>query len=153
MMAARSLIPIVSGLLFGAGLALSGMTNPVRVQGFLDVAGHWDPTLAFVMGGALAVTGLGPLLLGPAKALTGAAPPTGAQAPVDAKLVAGSALFGVGWGMAGFCPGPAIANLATGDLRVLLFVAAMAGGMLLHRIQVGLEGASEVETAIVAEDG
>jgi uncharacterized membrane protein YedE/YeeE len=150
-----SLVPILSGLLFGAGLALSGMTNPVRVQGFLDVAGRWDPTLAFVMGGALGVTILGPFALRRVKALASAAVSTGPQAPVDAPLVVGSAIFGIGWGAAGFCPGPSVANLATGDLRVVLFVAAMAGGVLLHRLYLGFVTRSEdeVETMLVTEDG
>ena len=151
----RQLVPIVSGLLFGAGLALSGMTNPVRVQGFLDVAGTWDPTLAFVMGGALGVTILGPIALRPFKSLASAAVRGGPQAPIDAPLVVGSAIFGVGWGAAGFCPGPSMANLATGDLRVVLFVAAMAAGILLHRVYVGLTTRSEVEVEaiLVSEDG
>jgi uncharacterized membrane protein YedE/YeeE len=149
----RQLVPIVSGLLFGAGLALSGMTNPVRVQGFLDVAGQWDPTLAFVMGGALGVTILGPLILRPFRSAADTAAPKLPQAPVDASLVVGSALFGVGWGAAGFCPGPSIANLATGDARVMLFVAAMAAGILLHRIYIGMTTPSQVEDILVTEDG
>jgi len=152
-MMTRSLIPIISGLIFGAGLALSGMTNPMRVQGFLDVAGRWDPTLAFVMGGALSVTILGPFALRPFKALASVSAVKGPQAPVDASLVAGSALFGIGWGAAGFCPGPSIANLATGDPRVLLFVAAMAAGILLHRVYIGITTPSQVEAILVSEDG
>lgn len=151
----RSLVPILSGLLFGAGLALSGMTNPVRVQGFLDVAGRWDPTLAFVMGGALGLTIAGSFLLRRREAGRGAAAAQAPQAPIDAPLLLGSAMFGVGWGAAGFCPGPSIANLATGDGRVVLFVVAMVGGILLHRLYLGLATRSEdeVEAMLVAEDG
>ena len=151
----RQLAPIVSGLLFGAGLALSGMTNPARVQGFLDVAGSWDPTLAFVMGGALAVTILGPIALKPSSAVASAVTAKAAQAPVDASLIAGSAIFGIGWGLAGFCPGPSIANLATGDGRVMLFVAAMVAGILIHRMYIALATRSEeeLEALVVSEDG
>lgn len=151
----KQLVPIVSGLIFGAGLALSGMTNPVRVQGFLDVAGKWDPTLAFVMGGALTVTILGPFVLRPFKALASSTVPKAPQAAIDGPLIAGSAIFGVGWGAAGFCPGPAMANLAAGDMRVVLFVAAMAAGILLHRIYVGLTTRNDVEleAIVVSEDG
>ncbi len=129
------IVPPLAGLLFGAGLALSGMTNPVRVQAFLDVAGAWDPTLAFVMGGALTVTIIGPLVL--QRAGLAVTRPTGPQAPIDRRLVIGSALFGVGWGAAGFCPGPAIAGLASLEPRVALFVAAMTAGMALHRLVLG----------------
>lgn len=147
------IVPPVAGLLFGAGLALSGMTNPVRVQAFLDVAGPWDPTLGFVMGGALAVTIVGPLVL--QRAGFGVARPTGPQAPIDGRLVIGSALFGVGWGAAGFCPGPALADLASGDVRVALFVGAMVAGMLLYRLVIAFVDASTRATPAkwAREDG
>ncbi|SEQ70094.1 hypothetical protein SAMN04488038_109198 [Solimonas aquatica] len=125
---------LLSGLLFGAGLAMGGMTDPHKVLGFLDISGRWDPSLAFVMGCALLVTI-------PAFALArrrGAQPlgderfhlPT--QQRVDARLIIGSLLFGLGWGIAGLCPGPAIANLGAAPLAMLVFVSCMAAGMWLH---------------------
>lgn len=125
-MKAKSLLLLfVAGVLFGAGLALSGMTNPAKVIGFLDLTGQWDPTLAFVMGGALLVFGVG------ARLLPGL--PRAASDPISKPLVVGSVIFGIGWGLAGFCPGPALANLSavTRHLDALWFVPAMAGGMLL----------------------
>lgn len=125
------MVALISGLVFGLGLLLSGMGNPAKVQNFLDVFGHWDPSLALVMGGAIAV-GLPAFswarkrktsLLGEPMQL-----PTSSR--IDASLLSGAALFGVGWGLAGFCPGPALMNLATGRAEVWLFVAAMAVGML-----------------------
>lgn len=127
------LMPLLVGLLFGLGLHISGMTDPERVLGFLDVAGQWDPTLAFVMGGALLVTF-------PVFMLT-----RGRQAPwfdsrfylptlshIDRPLLEGAALFGLGWGLVGLCPGPALANLASARADILLFVAAMVIGMMSH---------------------
>lgn len=126
-------IALAAGVLFGIGLYVSQMVDPAKVLSFLDVAGDWDPSLAFVMGGALAVTALGNVL---ARRRTAplAAPqfqwPTDRR--VDARLVGGAALFGAGWGLVGFCPGPALAALAFGSWHVLLFVAAMALGMAAH---------------------
>lgn len=149
----RRVVPFTSGVLFGAGLALSGMTQPARIQGFLDVTGPWDPTLAFVMAGALGVAILGPFALRPFPALAGSGAPRPAQAPIDAPLIVGSALFGLGWGWVGFCPGPSIANLSSGDLRVLLFVGAMVLGILAHRVWVGITTPPElVQTVVTAED-
>jgi uncharacterized membrane protein YedE/YeeE len=129
------LISLAAGLLFGAGLALSGMTDPGRVRAFLDVAGAWDPTLAFVMSGALAPMALAwrvqRRLERPIGAATFDLPQRSA---IDAQLVGGAALFGVGWGASGLCPGPAIANLALQPTRAGLFVMAMLGGMALHRM-------------------
>lgn len=130
----------IAGLLFGAGLAVSGMINPARIIGFLDIAalfgpGIWDPTLAFVMAAALAVALPGFALLQRRGAPLFAARfdwPT--RRAVDARLVAGSALFGVGWGLVGFCPGPAIAALASGLAPVVIFASAMVGGMAVYRI-------------------
>lgn len=125
---------LAAGLLFGAGLALSDMINPARVLAFLDVAGRWDPTLAFVMGGALIPSAGGywfsrrlrhPLLGGEFNI------PENRE--IEPKLVAGAAIFGIGWGLVGFCPGPAIAALGFGLWQPWLFVAAMTSGMLLHR--------------------
>lgn len=128
-------VVLVSGLLFGAGLAVSGMINPAKVIGFLDLAGNWDPSLILVMVGGLAVTTpafqlsrrqLAPLL--EAKFyLPG-------RSDLDAKLIGGAVIFGLGWGLAGLCPGPAVAALVTFDARILWFVGAMVGGMLLHRL-------------------
>jgi uncharacterized protein len=129
----RILTALISGTLFGLGLAVSGMMNPAKVIGFLDVAGAWDPTLAFVMGGALLVTiPAFRLILGrPRPVLAdGFSLPT--RSAVDARLIGGSALFGVGWGLSGFCPGPAVAALVTGLTPVFAFVAAMLAGMVLY---------------------
>lgn len=124
---------VLSGALFAAGLTLSGMTQPARVQGFLDVLGDWDPTLALVMAAAL-------LTHAPLYRLIRRLPhplwdlrfhvPT--RRDLDRRLIAGAALFGVGWGLAGYCPGPALVSLGTG-LAPVVFVAAMIAGMLLHR--------------------
>ena len=129
------LAALVCGLVFGLGLAISGMTQPAKVLGFLDVlgfaSGRWDPTLAFVMIGALAVAAPGYLLARrrtqPLFAPAAAWP---SKREIDRPLLAGAVLFGIGWGLVGLCPGPAIANLATFSSRVLAFVVAMAVGML-----------------------
>ena len=131
--ALRTLAALFSGLVFGLGLAVSGMMNPAKVIGFLDVAGDWDPTLAFVMVGALlvAVSAYRFIPKRPRPVLEeGFSLPT--KKALDAPLVGGSALFGVGWGLVGFCPGPAVAALGTGLAPVFAFVAAMLAGMALH---------------------
>jgi len=129
------LAALVSGLIFGFGLAISGMTQPSKVLGFLDVlgfaSGRWDPTLAFVMIGALAVAAPGYLLTrrrGEPLLAKAATWPT--RRAIDRPLIAGAVLFGIGWGLVGLCPGPAITNLATFSSRILAFVIAMAAGML-----------------------
>ncbi|MDV2987819.1 UNVERIFIED_CONTAM: YeeE/YedE family protein [Methylobacteriaceae bacterium AG10] len=129
---------LISGLLFGFGLALSGLMDPERVLGFLDVAGAWDPSLAFVLGGAVGVSALG-YRLKARRTRPWLAPRFEVPTPArpDARLLGGAALFGVGWGLAGFCPGPAVAGLVLGLPPVLLFVAAMLVGMLLHRVTAG----------------
>lgn len=128
----NKLIALLAGTVFGLGLCISGMLDPAKVLGFLDLAGHWDPTLLLVMGGAVAVSmpafwlskrRLRPLLA-PAFDL-----PT--IRVIDGRLVAGSALFGLGWGLAGLCPGPAIAALASLDWQVFAFVAALLAGQWL----------------------
>ena len=136
MSAARRLVPaLAAGLLFGAGLTISGMTDPQRVRGFLDLIGRWDPTLAFVMGGAVMVMAVAWRLrrrMGhPLFAEKFALPD---RSDLDARLILGSALFGVGWGLAGLCPGPAIASLALAPAAVLPFVVAMLAGMAIHRL-------------------
>jgi len=128
------LAAIGSGLVFGAGLALSDMTNPAKVQNFLDFLGSWDPSLALVMGGALAVSALGYQIArrrGSPLLATRFSIPT--RRDLDPELLAGAALFGVGWGIGGFCPGPALAGLLQGAAGVYVFVAAMLAGVALHR--------------------
>ena len=123
-----------SGIVFGMGLAIAEMTNPAKVQNFLDFLGTWDPSLALVMGAALATTGLAfPAILRRHAPLITRAFAVPTRANIDPALVAGAAIFGVGWGLAGFCPGPALAGLLQGVDGVYVFVAAMLLGMLLHR--------------------
>ena len=125
---------ILSGLLFGAGLAISGMADPERVRGFLDILGQWDPTLIFVMGGAVVVMMVAWLvqrrmdhpLSAPAFELP-------QRKDVDGPLVLGAILFGTGWGIAGLCPGPALIGIVLEPLSALLFVLAMTTGMVVHR--------------------
>ena len=128
-----AVIALLAGVVFGLGLMLSGMGDPAKVQNFLDFFGHWDPSLGLVMGGAIAV---GLLAFTWAKkrqtALLGAPMQLPTATVVDGKLLTGAALFGVGWGLAGFCPGPAVMNLATGHAQVWLFVAAMLVGMAVQ---------------------
>ncbi|MEO6114159.1 MAG: YeeE/YedE family protein [Sphingomicrobium sp.] len=134
-LARRLVPPLVSGVLFGAGLTLSDMTDPARVRGFLDLFGNWDPTLAFVMGGAvLVMTAAWCIRARMAKPLFGEKFSLPDRGDVDSQLLAGSALFGIGWGVAGLCPGPAIASIALSPGAVLPFVAAMLAGMAIHRV-------------------
>lgn len=123
------------GLLFGVGLIVAGMTDPAKVQGFLDLAGAWDPSLALVMAGAIAVAWLAFRLAArrPA-ALLGGPMRLPTSRDVDRRLVLGSLAFGAGWGLAGFCPGPALASLATGGVKPVLFVSAMLAGMGLFEL-------------------
>ncbi|AWL06475.1 DUF6691 family protein [Massilia oculi] len=132
----------IAGLVFGIGLLLGGMTDPAKVLGFLDLAGNWDPSLAFVMGGAVLVGLVAFRIAGRReRSLLGEAMRLPTATRIDRRLVLGSIAFGVGWGVAGFCPGPALASLATGGTRVLLFTGAMLAGMavfeLLERIRAG----------------
>ena len=134
-LARRLLPPLLSGALFGAGLMIGGMTDPQRVRGFLDLFGRWAPTLAFVMGGALVVMAAAwRLRARMQRPLFGARFSLPDRADLDARLIAGSALFGIGWGLSGLCPGPAIANLALAPMQVLPFIAAMLAGMAAHRL-------------------
>ncbi|GAC1044671.1 DUF6691 family protein [Rhizobium sp. No.120] len=127
------LVALLSGIAFGFGLSLSGMLNPIRVQGFLDVFGNWDPSLAFVLGGAVIVAFIGVQVM---KRLRHPAFDDSFQVPgnrkIDSPLVVGSALFGLGWGIGGFCPGPAVASLSIGIPQTVLFVVAMLIGMTFH---------------------
>ncbi|NBV72102.1 MAG: YeeE/YedE family protein [Burkholderiaceae bacterium] len=120
------------GVLFGLGLIISGMTNPAKILAFLDIAGAWDPSLIFVMGGAVLV-GLIAFYLAKnrTQSFLGGAMHIPTRRDIDRPLIIGSALFGVGWGLAGFCPGPALVSLGSGELKALVFVVAMLGGMLL----------------------
>ena len=130
MKAGKMILFFAAGGLFGTGLAVSGMTDPARVIGFLDVCGAWDPALLFVMAGAVGVYGLGMLILRHVKNRN-LKLPCPAPSPIDRYLVIGSAIFGVGWGLGGFCPGPALAHLGALRVEALLFVPAMAIGMFL----------------------
>lgn len=126
-------IPFVTGVLFGVGLLLSGMTDPSKVLGFLDVTGRWDPSLAFVMIGAIGVHAMALRWLRKRRArpLYGQSFHETAKRGVDAPLVAGSILFGIGWGLAGLCPGPALVSLGTGSIPSVVFFIAMALGSLI----------------------
>lgn len=123
---------LVAGLIFGIGLLLSGMANPAKVLNFLDLAGHWDPSLAFVMGGAVAVGLLGyRLALRLEKPVSADKFHVPVARPIDRILVIGAAIFGVGWGLIGFCPGPALVSLTLGAPATLVFVPAMLVGITL----------------------
>jgi uncharacterized protein len=120
------------GIIFGFGLSLSEMINPARVIGFLDVAGRWDATLLFVMGGALAVTvPLYPVVLRRPRPLLAQEFALPAKKAIDKPLIAGAVIFGIGWGLGGFCPGPALAGLSSGNPSLILFIAAMVAGQWL----------------------
>ncbi|MDF0543627.1 YeeE/YedE family protein [Sphingobium sp. H39-3-25] len=130
----RITIALLSGVLFGSGLAISGMADPMRVRAFLDLLGTWDPTLAFVMGGAIIPMALAWMLQ---KRVERPFADNAFTLPdtrrIDGKLALGAILFGVGWGIGGLCPGPAIASLALSPAAVAPFVLAMLGGMAIHR--------------------
>ena len=123
------------GLLFGLGLIVAGMTDPSKVIGFLDLAGAWDPSLAFVMGGAILV-GLGAFAVAKKRTTSflGGAMQLPTNSHIDKRLVVGSLLFGAGWGLAGFCPGPALVSLGTGNTKAFAFVLAMLAGMALFEL-------------------
>ena len=129
----RELIALLSGLVFGLGLILGGMTDPGKVKGFLDAAGAWDPSLALVMGGAIAV---GVFAFAAAKrrstAWSGERIEIPSNTVIDARLIAGGVLFGTGWGLGGFCPGPALVAMSAGVGSAAVFVVAMLAGMVLH---------------------
>ena len=129
---------LLSGLVFGLGLIVSGMANPAKVLGFLDIAGPWDPSLALVMAGAIAV-GFVAFVLAQRRnvSFTGHAMRLPTARPIDHRLVIGSALFGMGWGVAGFCPGPALVALGMGEGQAVLFVLAMLAGMAIFEVVEG----------------
>ncbi|WP_350029690.1 YeeE/YedE family protein [Caballeronia sp. ATUFL_M2_KS44] len=126
---------LLAGLLFGFGLMLSGMANPAKVLGFLDLAGRWDPSLAFVMIGAIAIGSLAFLLARRRKrSLLGLQMHLPTNTSVTPRLILGSAVFGIGWGLAGFCPGPALVALGAGYPKAVGFVAAMVSGMAVFEL-------------------
>ncbi len=134
----RYLVSLVCGLLFGAGLALAGMTRPQKVLGFLDVAGHWDPSLIFVLGGAVVFATLAfhYILRRRSPVLAPSFDLSNAQR-IDFRLTAGALIFGVGWGLSGYCPGPAIALLATPNAEALYFLPALLAGWWLYDLTAG----------------
>lgn len=137
-------VAAASGALFAAGLALSGMTDPGKVLGFLDVAGNWNPSLAFVMGGAVGVHFLW-------LRFSGQAPSSpAASRKVDARLIGGAAIFGVGWGLSGYCPGPALSGLAFGRVEAVIFTLAMLAGVMLFRLTSRVRAPSASEDAAPA---
>jgi hypothetical protein len=134
-----------AGLVFGIGLLVSGMVNPVKVLGFLDLAGRWDPSLALVMVGAIAIGAIGFAIAGRrTTTLLGTPMLLPTACTIDRRLVFGGVLFGIGWGLAGFCPGPAVAALGAGHLKAIVFVAAMVAGMLVFEWIEGMRARSTV---------
>lgn len=134
------LIEFLAGLLFGIGLILSGMTDPGKVVGFLDVAGKWDPSLALVMGGAIAVCVFAFAVARKRTTnLLGGAMQLPAGKKIDSRLLIGSVVFGVGWGLAGFCPGPAVVATGAGFSQALVFTLAMLAGMAVHELSARTE--------------
>ena len=126
---------LIVGMIFGIGLIVSGMTDPSKVLGFLDLAGAWDPSLAFVMAGAILVGAIAFRLAGKReRALLGGTMRLPAARRIDRRLVLGSLVFGAGWGLAGYCPGPALASLATGGAAPWMFTGAMLAGMAVFEI-------------------
>lgn len=142
------LMSLFAGLVFGLGLIISGMTDPSKVIGFLDLAGNWDPSLAFVMGGAILV---GVLAFRFARtrpqAILGGPMRLPAAKHIDRRLVLGGLAFGAGWGLAGYCPGPVLASLATGGSQPLIFTVAMLAGMAIFEIQDRLSQSPAKNTA------
>lgn len=139
---------LLVGTIFGAGLTLSDMVNPARVQAFLDVAGAWDPTLAFVMGAALIPSAIAYLIRGRMdRPLFGNRFFIPENRALDRRLLSGAALFGIGWGLVGFCPGPALSGLVLGAWQPWLFVAAMLAGMFAHKVLAAARFGSSAKTA------
>lgn len=131
----KILTSLLAGLVFGIGLIVSGMTNPAKVLGFLDLAGLWDPSLALVMGGAIAVGVVAfQIARRRSKSLLGEPMRLPASTRIDRRLLLGGLAFGAGWGLAGFCPGPALASLASGGAKPAIFSAAMFGGMVIYEL-------------------
>ncbi|KGK19974.1 transporter [Vibrio navarrensis] len=141
---------LVAGVLFGLGMAISGMIDPAKVIGFLDVAGQWDPSLMFVMGGALAVFMPGYFFIVRQQNKPVNAPSfcLSTQKRVDARLISGATLFGVGWGLAGICPGPAVASLGLGNPQIWIFFAAMMVGLGTTNLLICIRNEREVKTEL-----
>lgn len=153
-MHAMTIAASICGLIFGFGLLVSGLAEPAKVLNFLDVFGRWDPSLLFVMGAALAVSGAGYLVAGQrAKPLLAPAHLWPTRTDIDAPLIAGAVMFGIGWGLTGLCPGPALVNLATLMPELLGFVAAMIAGMLLHDLWWAKRDATAAAPARAKADG
>ena len=132
------LISLLAGLVFGLGLALSGMTSPAKVLDFLDLAGNWDPSLLFVLGGAVGVTAIVfRWILRRKKPLFSDQFFLPLAKNIDGKLIVGALIFGIGWGISGYCPGPAIASLASPNWETWIFLPAMLAGILLQRVLAG----------------
>jgi uncharacterized membrane protein YedE/YeeE len=143
----RMITSLIAGLVFGIGLIISGMTNPAKVLGFLDLAGLWDPSLALVMGGAIAVGVVAFQIAGKrSKSLLGEPMRLPSATQVDRRLLIGGLAFGAGWGLAGFCPGPALASLATGGTKPAIFTVAMIAGMVIYEL-IERAGAMRVKQA------
>jgi uncharacterized membrane protein YedE/YeeE len=147
----HGLVAFASGLLFAFGLCLAGMTHPSRVLGFLDVLGTWDPSLALVMVGAVSVAAIAFRVAAkrPASVFGGAFRTPDPRARVDRSLVTGAALFGVGWGLSGLCPGPALVSLTSGQVGAVVFVAAMIAGVLLRAYCAGRASLTRGKPAFV----
>lgn len=130
-----ALASFFAGLIFGIGLIVSGMANPEKVLGFLDIAGQWDPSLAFVMGGAI-IVGLIAFAVARRRTLSflGFTMKLPAHSQIDKRLIMGGLMFGVGWGIAGFCPGPGLVALGAGEIKAAVFVAAMVAGMAIFEL-------------------
>lgn len=144
----RAITSLIAGLVFGIGLIISGMTNPAKVVGFLDLAGLWDPSLALVMGGAIAVGVVAfQIVRKRSTSLLGDPIRLPSATQVDRRLLLGGVAFGIGWGLAGFCPGPALASLATGGTKPAIFTVAMIGGMVIYEL---IERASAMRVKRVA---
>lgn len=142
------LTSLLAGLVFGLGLIVSGMANPAKVLGFLDLAGPWDPSLALVMGGAIAVGFFAFLLArNRARSFLGAEMKLPNARHIDRRLVLGSLLFGMGWGVAGFCPGPGLVALGMGEGKALVFVAAMLAGMVVFELIEKLRSPRRLQSA------
>lgn len=134
----KHLIAFAIGLIFGIGLLISGMTQPEKIFGFLDIFGRWDPSLIFVMGGALIVAAIGFHLAGKrGRSLLGDPLSLPSNQEIDPRLLAGAAIFGVGWGLSGVCPAPAIVNLGFASTPAFIFAAAMIAGMTVYGFTIG----------------
>jgi hypothetical protein len=141
------LASFLSGCIFAIGLGLSGMTQPAKVTAFLDFTGNWDPSLMFVMGGAVMVHAvLYRLIRRRATPLFFSVFATPTRRDIDLRLLGGAALFGVGWGLGGYCPGPALTSLVSGRMPVIIFVASMLGGMILYNVIEHVRARQEATT-------